>query len=187
MAQTGRMSIFSRLWRHGRWLSGGLALAVCLGSPAAMASSCLDQARRAEQAFGIPDMILQSIVMQESGNNPLALNADGEAIYPATQEEARMFVRNNIAALRNIDIGCGQISMKYHGEFFRLDLDMAFDPWINMVYASNILLHNYRQYGDWTSAVAHYHSPDAARQSKYVCQIMKRMASLKGRSYQCQP
>lgn len=179
------MAALQRIARRYLPVMGGLFLAVIGCIPAAQATTCLEQARRAEKAFGIPDMILQSIVMQESGNNPLALNADGESVYPASRAEAQTFVRRNIGTLKNIDIGCGQISMRYHGDFFRLDLDMAFDPWINMVYASKILLHNYKQYGTWTAAVAHYHSADAERQQRYVCLIMKRMATLKGHSYEC--
>gem|GEM_PF-3286984 len=164
-----------------------LCLLLIMGSVAraALAGPCLDSARRAEQAFGVPDLMLQSIVMQESGDQQWALNADGQAIYPVDEIDAKQKLRLNLRRADNVDIGCGQISMKYHSKYFSIRPDMALDPWINMVYASKILLDNYQQYKSWTKAVAHYHSGDEQRQQEYLCLIMQRMARLKGQSYRC--
>lgn len=151
----------------------------------AMAGTCLDHARRAERSFGIPDMILQSIVIQESGDQQWALNADGQAIYPGSEIDARRQLHIQLQRANNVDIGCGQISMKYHAQYFSIRPDMALDPWINMVYASKVLLDNYQKYKSWTKAVAHYHSGDEARQQEYLCLVMQRMARLKGQSYRC--
>jgi hypothetical protein len=153
---------------------------------AADAGVCLDLAQQAEHAFGIPDLILQSIVMQESGDHPWALNADGKALYPQSEQEARMMLGENLRRAENVDIGCGQISMKYHARYFSSHPAMALDPWINMVYASKILLDNYRAYGSLTKAVAHYHSGDEERQRRYLCLVMRRMAGLKGKPYRCE-
>lgn len=145
---------------------------------ASPASACLDEARRAENMFGIPPLILQAIIVQESGGNPLALNIDGESVYPKTVEEANAIVREREAQAGNIDIGCGQISMRYHGTFFEIRPEIAFDSWVNVVYASKVLLENYRRLGTWTDAVAHYHSGNPQRQEAYVCRIMAAMRGL---------
>jgi hypothetical protein len=164
-----------------------LVLAGLLLPSLSRAGVCLDKAREAEQAFGIPTLMLQSIVMQESGDNPWALNVDGEGLYPANQAEAKAMLREKIYQSKNVDIGCGQISMKYHSKYFGKDVFMALDPWVNMVYASKILLDNYRTYGTWTEAVARYHSPNQERQQAYLCLVMTRMAQLKGMRYRCKP
>lgn len=171
--------------RQRRVVVAGLALLVVLSPGLSRAGVCLDKAREAEKAFGIPDLMLQSIVMQESGDSPWALNVDGEGLYPASEAEARAMLREKINQSKNVDIGCGQISMKYHSAYFGKNVFMALDPWINMVYASKILLDNYRTYGTWTEAVARYHSPDQERQQAYLCRVMTRMAQLKGRRYRC--
>jgi hypothetical protein len=170
-----------------RMVCASLLVVGLLWATPSWAGICLQRAQEAEKAFGIPELMLQSIVMQESGDNPWALNVDGQGLYPKSETEARRTLGVHLQQAKNVDIGCGQISMKYHAAYFSQHPSMALDPWINMVYASKILLDNYQAYGSWTKAVAHYHSADEQRQQAYLCHVMRRMARLKGSPYTCEP
>lgn len=168
----------------GLRLSGAMRccrIALTLAALASPAVACDAEARRAEQMFGIPPLMLQAIIRHESSSRPLALNIDGKAYYPQSQDEAMRIVDENLPSAGNIDIGCGQISMRYHGEYFKIRRDIAFDPWINVVYASKVLLDNFKRHGSWTEAVARYHSGDEERQRRYLCLIMQKMLRLSGR------
>ncbi len=138
-------------------------------------TDCIDLARRAEQMFGIPPYILQGIVAHESGNHPLALNIDGRAVFPADRPAAVAELSDNLGQAKNIDVGCAQISMRFHGDYFAIKPEIAFDPWINIVYASKILLDNFHAYHSWTEAVARYHSPNRDRQVDYLCRVLGSM------------
>ena len=52
------------------------------------------------------------------------------------------------------------------------DLDAAFDPATNVGYAANFLAGLRRETGDWQSAVAHYHSSNAALNRDYQKKVV---------------
>ncbi len=59
--------------------------------------------------------------------------------------------------IQSIDVGCGQVNLMDHPDAFA-SLDLAFDPQVNAAYAGKFLKELYDQTGDWTKAVAQYHS-----------------------------
>jgi hypothetical protein len=61
------------------------------------------------------------------------------------------------AGIQSIDVGCMQINLFYHPRAFA-SLDEAFDPVANVRYAAAFLTALHAQTGDWSAAVAAYHS-----------------------------
>ncbi|WP_185961323.1 lytic transglycosylase domain-containing protein [Telmatospirillum sp. J64-1] len=157
-----------------------LVLALLWSPASAKASECATLAAQAEEMFEIPRWILQAVVMTESSNHPYALNVDGQAFYPATKTEASALLHNHLESADNIDVGCGQISLRHHPHYFRDMPDLALDPWFNIVYAAKFLIENKLRFGTWTEAVAHYHSGNAERRHAYVCRVARNLTILAG-------
>jgi hypothetical protein len=67
-------------------------------------------------------------------------------------------------------VGCLQIDLFYHADAFS-SLEEAFEPAINAAYGATLLLTNRIAFGDWTSAVAFYHSRDLSRQADYIRRV----------------
>lgn len=153
------------------------AMAVGLSLAAAPAAAdCLRIAEHAEAVYGIPSPVLQAIILTESGGNPNALNIEGVSVLPPDRHGAMQALRLRLKG--NVDVGCGQISMTYHAEEFANQPQMALDPLENVAVSAELLLRNFRTYGTWTKAVAHYHSGNADRQAVYVCKVVKNMARI---------
>lgn len=117
--------------------------------------------------MGIPDRLLQSISMVESGRRtegggvaawPWTINAEGAGSYFNTKAEAIAAVTALRArGVRSIDVGCMQVNMMFHPDAFS-SLDEAFDPGANARYAARFLTRLMAQTGSWTGAAAGYHS-----------------------------
>jgi hypothetical protein len=122
----------------------------------------------AERANGIPAHLLAAISRVESGRNdpvtgdvhpwPWTVDADGQGSFYDTKAQAIAAVRDMQArGVQSIDIGCGQVNLMHHPDAFP-SLDVAFDPQANAAYAGKFLKELFDQTGDWTKAVAMYHS-----------------------------
>lgn len=110
---------------------------------------------------------------RESGFDPYAINVDGFDLKPRSFEEAAQLVLDaHRANARNVDVGCGQVSLRHHPEAFR-SLGEAFDPEINADRAATILVEARRRGGSWTAAMQLYHSSDPARAKAYLCAVWK--------------
>jgi len=121
----------------------------------------------AERMSGVPERLMQSIGIMESGRRdeagirsayPWTINAEGVGSYYATKAEAIAAV-NALRArgVRSIDVGCMQVNLMYHASAFA-SLEEAFDPTANAAYAAKFLLRLLAQTGSWPSATAGYHS-----------------------------
>ncbi len=153
-------------------------IAVCFAIPAAAAGGCRDQLLSAESRFGVPQGLLSAIGAVESGMDPLAVNADGIAYHPGSAPDAVRLVRQlRQNGSRFIDVGCLQIDLFYHPHAFST-LAEAFDPAKNAAYGASVLVGHHVTYGDWTSAVAYYHSSDPARQAQYLRRVGSRYRSI---------
>lgn len=164
--------------------STGLALVFALlfvvvaGPPAAAA-------RRAQNAAGpgglcdaaiaatetrerLPKGLLKAIALVESGRWdkaraekvawPWTVNAERRGRYFDTKAAAVAAVRKLQAeGVTNIDVGCMQVNLQYHGENFA-SIAAALDPATNAAYAARFLKSLYADKGSWSLAVAHYHS-----------------------------
>jgi hypothetical protein len=129
---------------------------------------CRAAVAAAERADGIPAHLLAAISRVESGRRdpitgdwhpwPWTVNAEGQGYFYDTKAQAIAAVRDMQAhGIQSIDVGCGQVNLMHHPDAFA-SLDQAFDPRVNAAYAGKFLKQLFDQTGDWTKAVAQYHS-----------------------------
>lgn len=132
------------------------------------ASPCEQAGLAAERQYSLPPGLLAAVGRVESGRwdaalgrtvaSPWAIDAAGAPIQPDNKEDALRQVRDlQTAGVRNIDVGCFQISLLHHPSAFP-DLDQAFEPAANADYAARFLTSLRARYGSWEQAVAAYHS-----------------------------
>jgi len=121
-----------------------------------------------EKAQSIPKHLLSAIALAESARNhptlgkrmpwPWTVMAEGQGRYLPTKAAAIAEVRGLQArGIRNIDVGCMQVNLYYHGDEF-YSLENAFDPNANVSYAGQFLRELYADAGSWTEAAGFYHS-----------------------------
>lgn len=137
---------------------------------------CSSAIAAAEQDFAIPAGLLLAVALTESGRKlpdgrfapwPYTLNADGRGMYFDSLAEVLAQVRLlQRTGVRNIDMGCLQISSLHHPHAFA-SLEEAFDPMTNARYGARFLAGLYRKYGSWEQAVGAYHSADPQRGGDY--------------------
>ena len=144
---------------------------------------CAAQTVRAEREKGIPRHLLTAISLAESGfwnaarrENvawPWTVTSASRSWYFASKEDAVTQVLELWAdGVTNIDVGCMQINLHYHGAAFR-DLEQAFDPFSNVAYASRFLKNLYTNTRSWTQAAAFYHSTTPERNRPYKLKVIK--------------
>ena len=168
------------LRRLSRSILGALATVVLL-SAASLASAarsdpgqtCDHAAAKAAEKTGVPIDILLAITRVETGRGgaeprpwPWTINADGQGNWYETMDAAVMAATTHLTdGTASFDIGCFQLNIRWHGEHFASISDM-FDPMKNAEYAATFLAQLYQESGNWSEAVAAYHSrtPDLAEQ-----------------------
>jgi hypothetical protein len=132
----------------------------------------------AERKYAIPAGLLLAIGRTEAFYSkeqriwPFAANRRGESFFFADRQEMVEFLRVNLPVVgwRGVDVGCMQVNFGWHGH--RIDDPFKLlDPWFNAQYAAFHLLELYGKSGDWTKAVASYHSQNAGRQKSYVAAV----------------
>lgn len=149
-------------------LAGSLAMAGAARADIPDAAACSAAGHAAEQGSAMPQNLLVSIGMVESGRAdpltghvapwPWTVNADGQGQYFQTKEEAEAFVRfAEASGAHDVDVGCFQISLQSHPDAFAT-LDDAFDPAENAAYAARFLGELKSRTGSWNTAIADYHS-----------------------------
>lgn len=150
-------------------------------SPAEM---CSIAAAKAEKEFNIKPNLLQTIAMVESGrwDNklgkriawPWTVHANGKGYYYDSKEKAIAAVKAmQKKGITNIDVGCMQINLKYHGKAFNA-ITEAFEPEKNVAYSAKFLnqLHK-RNKKDWKKTAMHYHSKDWRKGTNYKNRLEK--------------
>ena len=129
---------------------------------------CASLIEAAEQALDLPPHLLQAISKVESGRWNKAARANLAWPWTVTAEGKGRFLPNKRAAIaevealrargiKNIDVGCTQVNLMYHGEAFD-DLGQALDPVHNVAYAAVFLSQLRKDARSWTKAVGRYHS-----------------------------
>lgn len=149
---------------------------------------CDQAARNASIESGVPFDVLRAISRTETGRAiegqlapwPWTVNVDGTGYWFASESEATEFVeqRRNAGAL-NIDVGCFQINMRWHGDSFGSIAEM-FSPARNALHAAKYLNQMFRLRGDWLSAVGAYHSKTEIHAERYLARYSKILADLPG-------
>ena len=172
-------------------LPGTAATAASGARTAAGGDLCAVQAARAERASAIPTHLLHAIALAETGRWdedrgasfawPWTITSGGEGRYFPTKTAALAEVRRlQRQGVRNIDVGCMQINLLYHGDAFA-SLEDALDPAANVDYAAGFLTDLHDQTGDWTAAAARYHSSTPEYRDRYRAKVTRLWAAVRGR------
>ena len=120
-----------------------------------------------EQRNDIPKGLLRSIAFAESNMDPYVLDEKGKASRFSSFNEALKSLELKIkSGVSNIDIGIMQINYRWHRDAFR-DLNAMLDPSKNIAYAARLLKNLKERFGDWQTAIRHYHSSNLKHSSSY--------------------
>ncbi len=140
-------------------------------------TNCLNFTEKYGKQFNIPDKLLTSISLVESGikknNNfvswPWTLNVAGKSMFFDNKNDALSFLKKNYKN-KNIDVGCMQISLKYHINEFD-SLENVLDPDTNVKYAAKFLRKLFLKHKRWNEAISRYHSSVPKRKTQYLNRV----------------
>ncbi|SCA57525.1 exported hypothetical protein [Candidatus Terasakiella magnetica] len=138
---------------------------------------CKGATHAAEQQFNIPQNLLRAISLTESGRWvesekaniawPWTVASGRAGEFFPTKEQAIRHVRALQAkGIKNIDVGCMQINLRYHPDAFE-NLNEAFDPRSNARYSAKFLSKLFKNTKSWTKAAGHYHSTEPTKNMYY--------------------
>jgi len=147
---------------------------------------CAEAAKIAEVEYSIKPELLQTIASVESGRWvesagkriawPWTIQANGKGHYYKTKAEAIAAVKAlQQRGINNIDIGCMQINMKYHGQAFK-NIEEAFEPEKNVAYSAKFLRKMYQKNGSWQKTAMQYHSKNHGKGMVYKNRLEKHYA-----------
>jgi transglycosylase-like protein with SLT domain len=131
-------------------------------------ADCTAAIATAERSGDIPAGLLAAIGRIESGRAesadgvarpwPWTINVGGAGRFFATKTEAVAATAElGDRGIVSVDVGCMQVNLMHHPAAFA-SLDEAFDPLANALYAARFLRLLFNGSGDWSTAVAAYHS-----------------------------
>ena len=135
-----------------------------------------------EAEHKLPARILSAIALRESGRLdpdtrrarpwPWTINYEGTGHFYASKAEAITAVQDiQATGGQSIDIGCMQVNLMHHPSAFA-NLDEAFDPQHNAIYAGRFLKALFGSLGDWGNAIASYHSRTPGKGEPYRDQVV---------------
>lgn len=138
--------------------------------------TCDNTIKRIETQTNIPNGLLHAIGKVESGrflnkNNhviwPWTVNHAGKSLFFNTKNQMEKYVLKNVMENDfNIDVGCMQINLKWHKNYFKKINDMfSLEP--NISYAASFLIQLKNRHGSWDKAIKHYHSSDPEKNKPY--------------------
>ena len=125
---------------------------------------------------GIPKILVQAIIKQESSGHPWAVNIGGRSYHPQNKKEALALIRKHNA--RSFDLGLMQVNSQWLRKF-NLSPDLAIEPAVNVRLGIWILAQAILQHGFNWKAVGAYHSPSPHRQRLYAQKIARHLHKLK--------
>ena len=143
---------------------------------------CLRETARQEQKKQIQTNLLSAIALVESGRYsktyptgiswPWTVSADGKGAFYKTKADAVQAVKElQQNGADNIDVGCMQISLKFHPDAFK-SVEDAFDPAQNVAYAADFLKRNHADTKSWGLAATRYHSRTVNKAYKYEDKLL---------------
>ena len=138
---------------------------------------CQIAIKEIETSHHIKENLLTTIASVESGRYiskigkrqpwPWTIHAEGKGYYYQTKQEAITKVKQlQTEGITNIDVGCMQINLKYHGKAFK-NLDEAFDPKKNVSYSASFLQKLNKKNKNWQKTAMQYHSKNITRGLNY--------------------
>ena len=178
--------------RYFRWLCFCIAALALPGPSPARANQgqafdnawniCAEQTALIERRTGVPKHLLRAISLAESGRWdtskranvawPWTVTSGGKGRYFDTKAEALAEVEILMTqGVRNIDVGCMQINLFYHGGAFET-LEESFDPQANTTYAAAYLKNMFAATGNWMEAAGYYHSTTPERNEPYKRKVL---------------
>lgn len=154
---------------------------------------CAIYAHEAEQILGLPPFLLQAIAKVESSRWnksqkaafawPWTVMAEGQGRFFPTKEAAIAHVEAlKKRGIRNIDVGCMQVNLHYHGRHFA-SLEQAMNPAINVAYAASYLARLRGEHKSWTKAIGNYHSATPHLSGRYRTKVFRQWRAEKRAAY----
>lgn len=148
--------------------------------------NCGQLTEKIEKEYKIPNKLLTSISLVESGVKkegrfvswPWTLNVSGKSKFFNNRNETLDYLRKNYKKKKNIDVGCMQISLKYHKQNFK-SLDHILDPETNVRYAAEYLRSLHTKYKTWNEAISRYHSSVPKRKVRYLKKVKNYWSDLR--------
>lgn len=136
-----------------------LSPAPAIATPAELCDAAAEQAA-AES--GVPLALMRAVTRVETGRDnapwPWTLNVAGQGQWFDSADAAIAAAEKAVAAGQDqVDIGCFQLNLRWHGARFASLSDMI-DPMANARYAARFLTELHEETGDWRDAAAAYHS-----------------------------
>ncbi|MEQ9490859.1 MAG: transglycosylase SLT domain-containing protein [Alphaproteobacteria bacterium] len=156
---------------------------IAMAPPPGDAGLCLTAIRVAESSRDFPKHLLHAIALTESGlwrqqsrsqvPWPWTVTVNGDGHYFDSPHHAADYIRGLLRdGVTNIDVGCMQINLRYHGLAFDT-IEEALSPVNNVAYAVSFLEDLRHRNGTWGKAVRHYHSGNWRRGSLYKAKVQE--------------
>ncbi len=143
--------------------------------------TCQNEINIIEKQINIPKGLLTAIGKTESGrfdNNksiaiwPWTINTGTKSLFFDNKSQMKKFVINEIKKKNyNLDVGCMQINLKWHGSNFKNMLNVL-DPMVNVSYATSFLYELRSNFGNWDEAIKRYHSSKPEKNIKYYKKVL---------------
>ncbi|WP_435256932.1 lytic transglycosylase domain-containing protein [Thioclava sp. FR2] len=153
------------------------------GIAARQNDACDQAAMSAAERTGVPARLLMAIARTEAGRQqdgvfspwPWTVNEAGSGSFFPTRKDAETHVQSALASgSRNIDVGCFQINVRWHGQAFS-SVSSMFDPEKNAFYAASFLKQLLQETGSWEGAVGAYHSRLEEAATSYVAKVKEHL------------
>ena len=136
-----------------------------------------------ERAGRLPGSLLGALSLVESGRWHPDLKESFAWPWTVTSGKTTHYFADKAAAvaqvrrmqsrgIRNIDVGCMQINLGYHGDAFA-SLEDALDPEQNVAYAARFLSQLHNQTRSWIRSIERYHSGTPALGHAYRERVQK--------------
>jgi hypothetical protein len=154
--------------------------------------SCENIINKIESNTDLPKGLLTAIGKVESGRFlknkqyvvwPWTVNHAGKSLFFDTKDQMENYVLKNVRIKdQNIDVGCMQINLKWHKNYFKKINDMlALEP--NISYAASFLIQLKNRHGSWDEAIKYYHSSDPKKNKPYLNKVKNFWKTNKQKKY----
>ena len=134
-----------------------------------------------ERQIDIPKGLLKAIGLTESGRYiknskkiiwPWTINIKGKSLFFDNKNQMLKFLDKEVKKGNyNLDVGCMQINLKWHGKYFKKISD-SIDPKVNISYATSFLFKLKSDFKTWTEAIKRYHSSKPSKNIKYHKKVL---------------
>lgn len=149
---------------------------------------CDTAAAQAADVSGVPVSVLMAIARVETGRTiggvlspwPWTVNQAGSGSFFDSAAAATDHVTRALAeGQKNIDIGCFQINIRWHGAEFT-SLEAMLEPAQNALYAAHFLRQLHDEFGTWEGAIGAYHSRQSTAAASYLTKVSTVLDTLQG-------